>query len=95
MGALSKVTGEDHNGKLRAWSLSSPGNSDGPALRALALIPYARFILDRGFPSDLAYVRNHLYDPSVIRDPGKVIKNDLEEVAHTWDQPGFDLWEEV
>jgi hypothetical protein len=27
--------------------------SDGPALRALAMIPYAHFLLDRGWPADI------------------------------------------
>jgi glucoamylase len=30
-----------------------------------------------------------------MREAGKVIKNDLEEVAGGWWKPGFDLWEEV
>lgn len=68
---------------------------DGPALRALAIIPYAHWLLDRGFPADQAYVRESLYDPHALRRPGSVIKNDLEEVANSWDKPGFDLWEEV
>lgn len=68
---------------------------DGPALRALALIPYAHWLLDRGFPSDIAYVRESLYDPRALRRPGSVVKNDLEEVAGSWHRPGFDLWEEV
>lgn len=68
---------------------------DGPALRALAIIPYANFLLDRGWPADIAFVRDHLYDPSYIRQPGKVVKNDLEEVAHSYQEQGFDLWEEV
>lgn len=68
---------------------------DGPALRALALIPYAHWLLDRAHPSDLEYVRKCLYNPHALRTPGSVIKNDLEEVAQQWAQPGFDLWEEV
>ncbi|KLT45107.1 hypothetical protein CC85DRAFT_241547 [Cutaneotrichosporon oleaginosum] len=68
---------------------------DGPALRALALIPYAHWLLDRGHSSDLAYVRRALYDSHAIRQPGIVLKNDLEEVANSWHRPSFDLWEEV
>ncbi|BEI81531.1 hypothetical protein CcaverHIS002_0206910 [Cutaneotrichosporon cavernicola] len=68
---------------------------DGPALRALALIPYAHWLLDRGFPTDLAYVRESLYDPDSLRRPGSVVKNDLEEVANSWYKASFDLWEEV
>ena len=68
---------------------------DGPALRALTLIPYAHFLLDRGNPLDLSFVKENLYDPSLIRAAGKVIKNDLEEVAAGWFEGGFDLWEEM
>ncbi|BEJ12228.1 hypothetical protein CspHIS471_0206880 [Cutaneotrichosporon sp. HIS471] len=68
---------------------------DGPALRALALIPYAHWLLDRGFPADLAYVRESLYDPDSLRRPGSVVKNDLEEVANSWYKASFDVWEEV
>ena len=70
-------------------------NSDGPALRALSLIPYANYLLDRGYPADLDYIRDNLYDPHQMRAPGSVIKNDLEEVAESWWEHGFDLWEEV
>ncbi len=69
--------------------------SDGPALRALVLIPYANYLLDRAFAADGPYVRQHLYDPHAIRRAGNVIKNDLEEVAGGWWASGFDLWEEV
>ena len=59
------------------------------------MIPYANYLLDRGYPVDVTYVRNRMYDPSYIRQPGKVVKNDLEEVANSWREQGFDLWEEV
>jgi len=69
--------------------------SDGPALRAPTLIRYANYLLDRAYPADIKLVRERLHDPSVMREAGKVIKNDLEEVAGGWWKPGFDLWEEV
>ncbi|WWD04499.1 hypothetical protein V865_002569 [Kwoniella europaea PYCC6329] len=68
---------------------------DGPALRTLTLIPYAHFLLDRGYPADRSYVKKNLYNPDKIKRSGIVIKNDLEEVAHGWWKGGFDLWEEV
>ncbi|WVR08136.1 hypothetical protein IAU60_005182 [Kwoniella sp. DSM 27419] len=68
---------------------------DGPALRALAIIPYAHMILNRGYPLDVDYVKKHLYDPKKMMSPGNTIKNDLEEVTHGWWKGGFDLWEEV
>lgn len=68
---------------------------DGPALRALALIPYTNYLLDRAYPADISYVQSLLYDPSKGMVPRNVIKNDLEEVARNWAKHGFDLWEEV
>lgn len=96
----SRAIGEDHNGVCRLPAFTPDVSvelirSDGPALRALALIPYAHFLLDRAWPADIAYVRSHLYDIHEIRQEGKVIKNDLEEVGGGWWLPGFDLWEEV
>jgi hypothetical protein len=44
---------------------------------------------------DLAYVKENMYDPGYMRAGGRVIKNDLEEVAGGWRETGFDLWEEV
>lgn len=59
------------------------------------MIPYANYLLDRSYPADIKFVQEHLYDPTRIREVGRVIKNDLEEVAHHWEEVGFDLWEEV
>lgn len=81
----------EYKGDIRA----DPAISDGPALRALSLIPYALFLLDRAYSADITYVRENLYDSSKLREAGKVIKNDLEEVGGGWWRPGFDLWEEV
>ncbi|KAK9364625.1 Six-hairpin glycosidase-like protein [Lipomyces kononenkoae] len=57
---------------------------DGPALRAITLISYARALQDRDGASidSLRY----LYD---------LIKPDLEYVSKFWASPGFDLWEEL
>jgi glucoamylase len=68
---------------------------DGPALRALTLIPYAHYLLDRDHSLDHDFVMHNLYDARLIRAHGRVIKNDLEEVARGWWMEGFDLWEEV
>lgn len=59
------------------------------------MIPYAHYLLDRGWPADLHVVVAHLYDPASIRAVGSVIKNDLEEVGGGWWLSSFDLWEEV
>lgn len=102
--------GKNPSGDLKKGGLNEPkfhvdgtpftGNwgrpqRDGPALRAIAVMIYANFLLDRGFPSDISYVQQWIYDPRHLKSPGKVLKNDLEEVANGWSKSGFDLWEEV
>ena len=49
--------------------------SDGPALRAIALIRYAKFMLSIG---DTAYVRDTLWP---------IIQRDLDYVVENWDAP--------
>ena len=56
---------------------------DGPPLRAITLIAYARWLVDNGHAST---ARGILWP---------VIKNDLAYSAQYWNQTGFDLWEEV
>lgn len=90
----STEIGADRKRELEA-SLNLLTCRDGPPLRALALIPYAHYILDRNHLLDVQYVEESLYDPTSLRSPGSVIKNDLEEIAHGWQKEGFDLWEEV
>jgi len=68
---------------------------DGPALRALTIIPYTNYLLDRGLGMDLEYVKERIYDGAFLRKEGRVLKNDLEEVAAGWWKSSFDLWEEV
>lgn len=56
---------------------------DGPPLRAIALMTYARWLINNGYAStakDIVW---------------PVIKNDLTYTAQYWNQTGFDLWEEV
>lgn len=62
--------------------------TDGPALRALALIRWANIKLDEG---EDGYVKSKLYLPS---DFQSVIKADLEYVSYNWKLASFDLWEE-
>ncbi|TYJ57790.1 hypothetical protein B9479_001400 [Cryptococcus floricola] len=68
---------------------------DGPALRAITVLKYANFLLDRRYPADIQYLRQWIYNPKRLKSVGPVLKNDLEEVAHGWFKPGFDIWEEV
>lgn len=56
---------------------------DGPALRAIAMIGYSKWLVANGYKStatDLVW---------------PIIRNDLTYVAQYWNQTGFDLWEEV
>ncbi|GAB1313339.1 glycoside hydrolase 15 protein [Madurella fahalii] len=56
---------------------------DGPPLRAIALMRYARWLIDNGYESTASDI------------VWPVIKNDLTYVAQYWNETGFDLWEEV
>ncbi|KAJ6780421.1 hypothetical protein PWT90_02308 [Aphanocladium album] len=56
---------------------------DGPALRAVALISYANWLIDNG------------YTDTARQIVWPVVRNDLSYVAQYWNQTGFDLWEEV
>lgn len=63
--------------------------NDGPALRALAMITWARILIREG---QIDYVLKHLYHGSLPAN--SVIKKDLEYTAYNWEAPSFDLWEE-
>ncbi|GAP83733.1 putative glucoamylase [Rosellinia necatrix] len=56
---------------------------DGPALRAITMIGYSKWLVANGYTS----TANTLVWP--------IIRNDLAYVAQYWNQTGFDLWEEV
>lgn len=77
------------------WGSWGRPQRDGPALRALALMPYAQWVLDRGFPADVEFVAQNMWDPTAVRTPGSTVKNDVEEVACCWSRVTFDLWEET
>lgn len=59
---------------------------DGPALRATALITYARWLLGTGKKADYTEAKDKVW---------AVVQNDLNYVAQYWNDTGFDLWEEV
>lgn len=63
---------------------------DGPPLRAMTLIRWAKQLILSG---DDEYVRAVLYDS--LLPTQSVIKGDLEYTAHHWFETSFDLWEEV
>ncbi|KAI2632398.1 carbohydrate-binding module family 20 protein [Hypoxylon sp. NC1633] len=56
---------------------------DGPALRAIALIGYSKWLVANG------------YNSTALSVVWPIIRNDLAYVAQYWNQTGFDLWEEV
>lgn len=76
----------DGRGYTGGWG--RPQN-DGPALRAISMIKFARLLLKEG---NQDYVLKVLYHGVIPAD--SVIKKDLEYVAHQWREPSFDLWEE-
>jgi glucoamylase len=76
----------DGSGYTGGWG--RPQN-DGPALRALTMIKFARILLQEG---NQDYVLKNLYHGVIPAD--SVIKKDLEYVAHHWRESSFDLWEE-
>ena len=63
--------------------------NDGPALRAVAMIKWARILMAEGQGT---LVRRKLYQ--AILPANTVIKKDLEYTAHHWRETSFDLWEE-
>jgi glucoamylase len=67
---------------------------DGPALRAITLIRFANYLLDRGTDADHAFVSRFLYSQDTSSG-NSVIKNDLEYTSHNCFQFSYDLWEEV
>jgi glucoamylase len=80
------------DGSAYEASWGRPQN-DGPALRAVTLIRFANQLLSENDATKAAYVRQSLYDGQLPSN--SVIKNDLEYVAHHWQDPSFDLWEEI
>jgi glucoamylase len=76
----------DGSGFTGPWG--RPQN-DGPALRAIAMIKFARILLAE---NNHSYVIKKLYAPLIPANT--VIKKDLEYVAHNWTAHSFDLWEE-
>lgn len=66
--------------------------NDGPALRALTLIRFAKTLLKE---NEQTFVEQHLYGNSLDPNTMGAIKMDLEYVAHHWQEKNYDLWEEV
>ncbi|KAI4869082.1 carbohydrate-binding module family 20 protein [Hypoxylon rubiginosum] len=86
-GSLSDGTGlgePKYNIDLSAFTGSwGRPQRDGPALRAIAMIGYSKWLVANGYTSTATGV------------VWPIIRNDLAYVAQYWNQTGFDLWEEV
>lgn len=78
------VSGEPFNGP---WG--RPQN-DSPALRAISFIHWANVLMREG---KIDYVKEKLYSSRMPAT--SVIKKDLEYISHHWQEPSYDLWEEV
>jgi len=66
--------------------------TDGPGLRAMALIKYANTLISQGQKS---YVTQYLWTGNPNVHNGGAIKFDLDWVVSGWPSNGCDLWEEV
>jgi glucoamylase len=76
------------NGTVYTGEWGRPQN-DGPALRAITLMRFADRLLDDGAG---AHVMRDLYVADLPAD--SAIKADLEYLAHHWQRPNFDYWDE-
>lgn len=76
----------DGSGYQGPWG--RPQN-DGPALRAIAMMKFARLLIDSGKRD---YVQRKLYFG--VLPATTPIKKDLEYTAHHWREPNFEPWEE-
>jgi len=77
------------DGRLFDGPWGRPQN-DGPALRAMSLMDYAEELINAG---KIDYVIQNLWNHQPDQCCG--IKYDIEYVAHNWQNPSFDVWEEV
>lgn len=66
---------------------------DGPALRILTLTSYIKTLNETEPELVTEEWLTKLYDPT--KPNFSIIKADLEYIARTWNEQGFDLWEET
>lgn len=66
--------------------------NDGPALRSIALLGYATYIL-KTRPNAMIYILENLYSNSA--NGSTVIKDDLDYLVREWQSNTYELWEEV
>lgn len=67
--------------------------NDGPALRSLGMIKLANYLM-KNFEKSENYIKKKLYD---CKYPitHTIIKRDLEYICNVYNNPCFDLWEEI
>jgi glucoamylase len=75
-----QVDGTRFNG---AWGRPQ---RDGPALRAIALMTYSKWLISNKGSAGKTEAKNIIWP---------IISNDLSYVGQYWNQTGFDLWEET
>ncbi|KAA1084931.1 hypothetical protein PGT21_032330 [Puccinia graminis f. sp. tritici] len=68
--------------------------NDGPAIRASAMIQYARHLISRrpNLEQVFDFIAAHLYHRD---NPQLQIQLDIDHVCRSWSEPSSDLWEEV
>ncbi len=76
------------DGAIYPYPWGRPQN-DGPAIRALAMTRYAMELIKQNRKTEA----KRLYSPELPAE--SPIKRDLEYVSVHWQDPNFDLWEEV
>jgi len=64
--------------------------NDGPALRAISFVHWARILMAEGQES---YVRSEIYTSQIPAN--SVVKRDVEYISHHWRDSNVEPWEEV
>lgn len=81
--AKFEITGEPYGGATPNPNVWCEPQNDGPALRAITLLEFAKVLEDEG---QKELVKSRLYP---------VIQRDIDYIMQVWQEPSCDLWEEV
>mmetsp|Transcript_2345 Transcript_2345/g.4579 ORF Transcript_2345/g.4579 Transcript_2345/m.4579 type:complete len:609 (+) Transcript_2345:153-1979(+) len=81
------------NGSMYDGHWCNPQN-DGPALRAMVLIKFAKQY-SIFHPNDTNYIENNIYSQDLSRGSKNPVKRDLEFLKDKWDSLNCEIWEEV
>lgn len=84
------------DGSAFTGSWGRPQN-DGPALRSISAVEYARHILTSRDADDEAvgFVKNKLFAANAPASAHLLIRDDLNYLVRAWKSQTFELWEEV